>query len=54
MQHYRASGVYHMCLEQHFIDVSIITDEFGFGLGKVQAPVTQVLVYNIDGVVLKC
>ena len=53
MQHDGAAGVDHVCLEEHFVDVAGGGDDVEFGRGQVQAPVAQVLVDDVDGVVFK-
>ena len=53
MQHDRAASVHHVCLEEHFIDMAVIVDNVEFGGGKVEAPVAEVLIDNVDGVILK-
>jgi len=53
VQHDGAACVDHVCLEQHFVDVAVVVYDVEFGDGEVQAPVTQVLVYDVDGVVLE-
>ena len=54
MQHDCASGVDHVCLEEHFVNVAVIVDNVEFGRGQVEAPVTEVLVHDVDGVVFEC
>lgn len=45
--------MHHVRLEQHFVDVPVIVDNIEFGGGKVEAPVAEVAIYHVDGMVLK-
>jgi hypothetical protein len=53
VQHNGAACVDHVCLEQHFVDVTIVIDDVEFGGRKVQAPVAKVAVDDVNGVVFK-
>jgi hypothetical protein len=54
VQHDGAAGVDHVCLEEHFVDVAVVVYNVEFGRREVQAPVTEVLVDDVDGVVFEC
>ena len=53
VQHYCAAGVYHVGLEQHFVDVAVVGDDVCFRCREMQTPVAEVLVYDVDGVVFE-
>jgi hypothetical protein len=53
VQHDCGARVYHVCLEKDFVDDAVVGDEFHFACRQVQAPVAEVLVYDVDGVVLE-
>ena len=42
-----------MCLEENFIDDAVRVHNVMFQCGKVQPPVAQVLIHDIDGVELE-
>jgi hypothetical protein len=53
VQHDGAAGVDHVCLEQHFVNVAVVVDDVEFGGREVQAPVAEVAVNDVYGVVFK-
>jgi hypothetical protein len=42
-----------MCLEQDFVDVSVVVDYVKFGRWQMESPIAEVLVNYVDGMVLK-
>lgn len=53
VQHDCAAGVHHMRLKEHFVDVAVVVDNVEFGGGKMESPVAEVAIYNVDGMVFK-
>lgn len=53
VQHDGAAGVNHVCLEEDFVDYAVVVDDVEFVYGKVQTPISQVLINDVDGVVLE-
>lgn len=53
VEHDGAAGIDHMCLEEHFVDMAIVVDDVQFAWRKVEPPVAEVAIHDVDGVVLE-
>lgn len=53
VQHDGAACVDHVGLEKHFVDLAVVVDDFELVGREVQAPVHQIRIHDVDGMVLE-